>query len=68
MTCHLLFDKKEIFYERKLQIVTEPRFSLDYFYQRPQKFDEAFEVFEQMVADSSENCSALYQIGRALKI
>ncbi len=27
-------------------------------------FDEAFEIFEQMIADSSENWSALYQIGR----
>ncbi len=43
---------------------TDPRFSLGYFYQRRQKFDNAFEVFEQMVADSSDNWSALYQIGR----
>ena len=42
----------------------DPRFSLGYFYQRREKFDNAFEVFEQMVADSSENWSALYQIGR----
>ena len=42
----------------------DPRFSLGYFYQRRKKFDNAFEVFEQMMADSSENWSALYQIGR----
>ncbi len=43
---------------------TDPRFSLGYFYQRREKFHNAFEVFERMVADSSENWSALYQIGR----
>ncbi len=43
---------------------TDPRFSLGYFYQRREKFDNAFEVFERMVVDSSENWRALYQIGR----
>ncbi|MFQ5750442.1 MAG: tetratricopeptide repeat protein [bacterium] len=40
------------------------RFGLGYFYQRHEKYPEAFEVFEQMVQDSSNNLSALYQIGR----
>ncbi|MFQ5639594.1 MAG: tetratricopeptide repeat protein [bacterium] len=40
------------------------RFRLGYFYQRREKFDEAFDVFEKMLADSSNNLAALYQIGR----
>ena len=40
------------------------RFTLGYFYQQREKSAEAFQVFEQMVADSAENWAALYQIGR----
>lgn len=32
--------------------------------QQQEKFQEAFELFEQMVADSSENWAAIYQVGR----
>lgn len=40
------------------------RFQLGYFYQRTEKFAEAFEVFENMLADSADNLAALYQVGR----
>ena len=55
--------------EYKAAIVDFPekinaRFSLGYFYQNQKRFDEAFEVFEQMIADSSENWGAFYQVGR----
>ncbi len=40
------------------------RYSLGYFYQGRAMYDKAFALFEQMLADSSENWRALYQIGR----
>lgn len=41
-----------------------PRFQLGYFYQGQEQYSKAFELFEEMVADSSNNLGALYQVGR----
>jgi len=40
------------------------RLKLGFFYQRRDEFGKAFELFEQMLADSSGNLNALYQVGR----
>jgi len=40
------------------------RFQLGYFYQRQELYSKAFDLFEEMVADSSDYLGALYQIGR----
>jgi tetratricopeptide (TPR) repeat protein len=40
------------------------KYRLGYFYQGRKKLSEAFEVFEQILADSSGNMGALYQLGR----
>lgn len=39
-------------------------YRLGYFYQRMAKWDKAFEIFEQVIADSAENWGAWYQLGR----
>ena len=40
------------------------RFQLGYFYQRQEQYSKAFDLFEEMVADSSDYLGALYQVGR----
>ena len=39
-------------------------YRLGYFYQRMEKWDNAFELFEQIIIDSTENWGAWYQLGR----
>ena len=64
MLCNALAEKE---YKSAIEEVPDKiniRFSLGYFYQPQERFDEAFALFEQMVVDSSENWNAFYQIGR----
>ncbi len=61
------YDQAEDTYKIALEEFPENlnlRFQFGYFYQRREKYPEAFELFEQIVRDSTDNMGAIYQIGR----
>ncbi|MFQ6091578.1 MAG: tetratricopeptide repeat protein [bacterium] len=43
---------------------TEPYYWLGFFYQRQERYDEAMQVFEQILEIDPEEMAALYQVGR----